>query len=628
MKNILISALLLICIGSTVALGAEDSSAPKNIENTDIANMQEIIETERSTVTKKQITNEETMEIVETVLSVPAETKSLPYSSEFKHEMYDGFYMLYSVADDGSAVFEGVDAERSSNNSNRLVIPEKMGGHTIKTINKILPYSPGAYQIYGTNLWKTVTEIVLPETVEVIEEYAFIYLTHLQKLNLPKGIREIGDYVEDYSECDDELIIPPNVKRIGSAFGSSLFTKVTLPEGLEEIGTAAFGNTKFKEIELPSSLKTIGKGAFAESNLKEIYIPDSVVSIGENAFDGNLKKARIPAQFKDYEGIGKAFNKYNIEEIIFDGDITENIKKEFFYSKFMKNHFREKEGKNFIIEDGVLRLYCGLEKTPIIPEGVTKIDKEAFMDSDISNVSFPSTLNTIAQNAFAGSNIKELYFPANVLTVGEAAFYNCKRLERVEFEDKGQKINVGNSAFDECKRLDIVILPKNYNASSIGLSNDFWAAVEKGKNVPRSTSKPIVADKTESTAAPSETQQPEKAGTFEVSGTGENINIIIDGKAIPFRVDKPFIDESNRTQVPVRSIMEHLGCNVVYDDTAKTVEISKLGTYILLTIGSEDMQLNGKIIKMDTSAQIVNDRTYIPVRFIAEALGYEVSWEG
>ncbi|MDO5397933.1 MAG: leucine-rich repeat protein [bacterium] len=622
MKKVLISVLLLISIGSTVVLGAEDNSASKTI----VTNMEDIATTEQPEETKVPMVTDEpegtkvpmatdepegtevpmiAEEPEKTAVPTRTNTPLNTYRSDFEHEIYDGMYILYSVDKDGSAIFEGVDVDLSDKNKSKLVIPEKLGGHTVKTIESIFPYDHGSQKIYLSPIFKNIKEIKLPETLESIEDSAFFYLVNLEKMNLPEGLVKLGSYLP-YKNYD----------------------KVVLPKSLKKIGTAVFASSNIKEIELPEGLEEIGKMAFSRSKLEKISLPDSVKIVGKEAFDSiYLKEVRIPDSLKNYDGLKKAFSSNFLEKITYSGELTEVMKDAFFYTPFMRNYVATHEANGMLIKDGVLVLYGGYDTNAAIPEGVTEIGYEAFYNTNVKTVQFPSTLTKIGMRAFSKTKLKEVYFPSNVLTIGPSAFYECGELEKAEFEDKGQRVSLGDSAFDVCARLDVIILPKNYNVSSFGISDAALKAVENGKNAPRSTAKPIDADKTESTAAPAETPKPEKIGAFEVSGTGENINITIDGEAIPFRVDKPFIDESDRTQVPVRAIMEHLGCNVVYDDTEKTVEIAKLGTYILLTIGSEDMQLNGENIKMDTSARIVNDRTYIPVRFVAEVLGYEVSYK-
>lgn len=50
------------------------------------------------------------------------------------------------------------------------------------------------------------------------------------------------------------------------------------------------------------------------------------------------------------------------------------------------------------------------------------------------------------------------------------------------------------------------------------------------------------------------------------------------------------------------------------------------GIIIRLVIGEKKLVIDGAETEMDTAAQIVNDRTYVPLRFVAQALGYKVNY--
>lgn len=96
---------------------------------------------------------------------------------------------------------------------------------------------------------------------------------------------------------------------------------------------------------------------------------------------------------------------------------------------------------------------------------------------------------------------------------------------------------------------------------------------------------------------------------------------------IDFPDAQPFVDENGRTQVPVRAIMEMLVCAVDWDEGTKTVTVTHCnGDVVSFVIGSDIMMVNGKPLHMDTVAIIKDNRTCIPVRFVAEAVGYEVDW--
>lgn len=139
---------------------------------------------------------------------------------------------------------------------------------------------------------------------------------------------------------------------------------------------------------------------------------------------------------------------------------------------------------------------------------------------------------------------------------------------------------------------------------------------------PEQTTKPA----TEPTVAPTETPQRNR-GVLTVHG-GEEIGIDINNESVMFTDAKPFIDDSDRTQVPIRAVSELFNCDVQWDDATKTATVKRdNGDTVKITIGNDIMTVNGEKVQMDTAAQIVNARTYIPLRFVAEAFGLTVEWE-
>ena len=89
----------------------------------------------------------------------------------------------------------------------------------------------------------------------------------------------------------------------------------------------------------------------------------------------------------------------------------------------------------------------------------------------------------------------------------------------------------------------------------------------------------------------------------------------------------PYI-ENGTTRVPMRAIFEGLGAAVDYDGATKTVTAQKGDTKIELVIGSDNALVNGKENKLLVPAEIKNSRTMVPLRFVSEALGAQVDWDG
>ena len=105
------------------------------------------------------------------------------------------------------------------------------------------------------------------------------------------------------------------------------------------------------------------------------------------------------------------------------------------------------------------------------------------------------------------------------------------------------------------------------------------------------------------------------------------ISVTLNGSKIDFADQEPVIVEG-RTLVPLRAIFEALGASVEWDENTNTVFSQKGTTTISLTIGSNILYRNGEQKVLDVPAQIMNDRTMVPARAVAEAYGIDVDWDG
>jgi len=93
-------------------------------------------------------------------------------------------------------------------------------------------------------------------------------------------------------------------------------------------------------------------------------------------------------------------------------------------------------------------------------------------------------------------------------------------------------------------------------------------------------------------------------------------------------IDTPPVIVSGRTFVPVRVIAQALGGNVSWDPVEKKVTITLKGKTIELWIGNTAAKVNGETKTLDVPPYISNSRTMLPLRFIIENLGCEVVWNG
>ena len=93
-------------------------------------------------------------------------------------------------------------------------------------------------------------------------------------------------------------------------------------------------------------------------------------------------------------------------------------------------------------------------------------------------------------------------------------------------------------------------------------------------------------------------------------------------------LDTPaYINAENYTELPLRAVSEAFGATVGWDDASRTVTVMMGQRIVSMTIGSKTMYINGTPVQMNTAPEITNERTFVPVRDLANALGIsKIDW--
>ncbi len=91
-----------------------------------------------------------------------------------------------------------------------------------------------------------------------------------------------------------------------------------------------------------------------------------------------------------------------------------------------------------------------------------------------------------------------------------------------------------------------------------------------------------------------------------------------------FDVDPVMLND--RVLVPLRAIFEKLGCVVKWDDATRTVTAEKSGKKVIVNVGSSSALVGDNATYLDQPPVMLNDRVLVPLRFVSEAFGCEVSW--
>lgn len=103
------------------------------------------------------------------------------------------------------------------------------------------------------------------------------------------------------------------------------------------------------------------------------------------------------------------------------------------------------------------------------------------------------------------------------------------------------------------------------------------------------------------------------------------ITVTVDGEAVVFDAQPEMVNE--RTMVPMRAIFEKLGAEVSWDQPTQTVTAVTADKTVIATVGEMSMFVNGEEKVMDVAPYIKEERTYVPARFVSEALDCKVDWD-
>lgn len=104
------------------------------------------------------------------------------------------------------------------------------------------------------------------------------------------------------------------------------------------------------------------------------------------------------------------------------------------------------------------------------------------------------------------------------------------------------------------------------------------------------------------------------------------VNLIID--STPLQPDVPPTVVSGRTLVPLRAIFEALGADVAWDNATNTATATRAGKTVSISIGSQTAYVDGAARTLDVPAQMIQNRTMVPSRFVSEAFDAKVAWDG
>lgn len=154
-----------------------------------------------------------------------------------------------------------------------------------------------------------------------------------------------------------------------------------------------------------------------------------------------------------------------------------------------------------------------------------------------------------------------------------------------------------------------------------------WIGLQDGAQDPTKQTDVQKQETTQSTTTQSSTTPSQNAKGVDGKGVvaKKTIKVIVDGKELVFGANGPR-EIMGRTMVPFRPLFESLGADVEYDLIHKQVTAEKENIRFELMIGEKVAKRNGAEIRMEVAPVLIKGTTFVPLRFVAEALDAEVDF--
>ncbi len=342
---------------------------------------------------------------------------------------------------------------------------KSIGNYAFRNCNRLtsvtIPDSVTSIGNWAFNGCTSLTSITIPDSVTSIGDRAFygcsgltdVYITDISAWcninfgNSSSNPLYCADNLYLNGELITELVIPEGVTSIPNYafYGWKGLTSVTIPDSITSIGYSAFfGCSGITDITVPDSVISIELGAFGGCTaLESITLPfvgdaaraasDSYHTTFGYVFGGTSYPGGIATV--QYSSAGTIYSIYYIPQTLKSVTVTGG---EILYDAFGD---------------------CTALESITLPDSVTSIGEWAFRDCDsLTSITIPDNVTAIGERAFWGcDSLTSITIPDNVTAIGEWAFRDCDSLKSVTIPDG--VVSIGEYAFYNCFSLTSVTIP-------------------------------------------------------------------------------------------------------------------------------------------------------------------------
>lgn len=318
-----------------------------------------------------------------------------------------------------------------------------------------------------------ITALEVHPDARLIAGAALRKCSGLEKVTLPEGLQRIGTWAFDGCSALKTLQLPSTVQGIGDdAFSGSGLTEFTVPEGVQHIGSGAFLKCDALTcVTLPESLISIGEKAFAQTALTEIRLGKNVSQIGATAFYdcGALTGIWVNEDNAHYssDSHGVLFNNDQTVLLCAPGllsghyPVPGSVTHIEDYAFYRCSELTEITLTDCVVSIGAYGFFNCLTLTAIeIPESVTHIGAYAFAAcQDLTTVTIPKGITELPAGLFSDAfGLKTVFLPEGMTKIGGDAFYGCRNLQQIQIPHS--VTHIGENAFRACNKLQTVTIPE------------------------------------------------------------------------------------------------------------------------------------------------------------------------
>lgn len=402
----------------------------------------------------------------------------------------DGNYE-YSLNEDNTVTITGYNGR-----DKEAAIPATLGGMPVTIIGAlsfwvndsltkvVIPDGITVIEHEAFNADKNLKEVQLPSTLQKIDRRAF-WGTALTDVTVPEGVTAIGN--EAYSDCRQlgSIALPQSLTSLGANVFASCdkLTSITLPDNIESVGTNVFGKVgEIKAYPGTKTAETLKKAgiAYVDANVypTELILNEDKMTLRQNDTEELYVMGYAPGETTDLS-VNFASSDPRVASVDENGKVTA-LKAGTAVITAASKHNADVKAECTVTVAGVLASdieyqidgdhivitgYEGSAETLTIPEEidglpVTTIGAVSLWFNDhLKSVILPEGITAIEHEAFANcKNLESISLPAGIQTIGKRAFYNTA-LKTVELKDG--LASIGIEAFCNNKNLTEVTLPES-----------------------------------------------------------------------------------------------------------------------------------------------------------------------